>query len=812
MPDLKAKLRTRLFRRASASISSPAVDTSPHQQKEFTTENKHQISAPPDASVSGAYRVWSPTDSPPLEPTAQPHHQLATSTPQDQQSADDDGMKNEDQPPYPATLQGTESSLMSADQTLENSLMSTGSHTEAPSDAPDVVVQEPTPNGRLWKQNPIDAAAPVAIPSTEPPSEDTVPPIARRQLISDLNFPLSDKNRKQSLIAHTDLEVIRSLLQEDPNHPAIPEAAAFIHSHTMPATTTAIHTGMLHRKIWVKKTGGAATMVVIREDDLVDDVKEAILKKYSNNLGKHYDAPDITMRIMSRDKPIERVLNPDEHMCRTLDSFYPNGQTVDEALLIDVPTKRTPRPSPRMYQSQVPYYCPPEETSRPHENGTDYFPPMPIVQPSPAALTNQSHESRHSHSGHERAMSVLNTGQVPALPSPGGTRRAHIPHKGRPSFPRQHTSSPTALTSSVGSRANRPRLDSSASEDKHAPPAPPLPTPPVPEAAPAMVRQLSNPPTPRVSSPRPGQKRKTKQRPTPNDTEAAKPTLANHLSAYIDTSVPPINVLIVEDNHINMKLLEQFIRRLKVRWDTAVNGREAVTKWRRGGFHLVLMDIQLPIMSGIEATKEIRRLERVNRIGVFSHSGSSASSTAPVVDPLLRSNEDDDEDLSPDEDAPPQPTPLEKPVKSEDELADKARLFKSPVIIVALTASNLQSDRHEALAAGCNDFLTKVCVPFALLLLLRSPPPHPVNTHAPRPARQLRVVRAQSQRMGVHAGAHRLRRLAQVERDRHGVEPQVRHHARAHARRPRSSRYCLCSRRPRSRRRLHLRLLPQEPR
>lgn len=133
---------------------------------------------------------------------------------------------------------------------------------------------------------------------------------------------------------------------------------------------------------------------------------------------------------------------------------------------------------------------------------------------------------------------------------------------------------------------------------------------------------------------------------------------------------------------INMRLLEQFVRRLGVRWQTAVNGREAVDKWRQGGFHLVLMDIQLPIMSGLEATKEIRRLERVNNIGVFS----SASISSPEVEEGSLAE-----------------------VKEEDGLGESAdRLFKSPVIIVALTASNLQSDRHEALAAGCNDFLTKV--------------------------------------------------------------------------------------------------------
>ncbi|KAF5131852.1 hypothetical protein DV495_001859 [Geotrichum candidum] len=144
------------------------------------------------------------------------------------------------------------------------------------------------------------------------------------------------------------------------------------------------------------------------------------------------------------------------------------------------------------------------------------------------------------------------------------------------------------------------------------------------------------------------------------------------------TVVPQINVLIVEDNVINQKILETFLNRRKIRSSTAKNGKEAIEKWKRGGFHLVLMDIQLPVMNGIEATKNIRRLEHKNRIGVFSKSSTAENdgegSTLAEIDP--------------------------------DDVLD-IKLFRSPVIIVALTASSSLADKSEALAAGCNDFLTK---------------------------------------------------------------------------------------------------------
>ena len=150
---------------------------------------------------------------------------------------------------------------------------------------------------------------------------------------------------------------------------------------------------------------------------------------------------------------------------------------------------------------------------------------------------------------------------------------------------------------------------------------------------------------------------------------------------------PPIKVLIVEDNPINQTILSTFLRKRGIKYAVATNGMEAVDKWKEGGFHLVLMDIQLPVMDGIAATKEIRRLEKEKNIGIFS--GSICSAGGQTSEALETTS-----------------TKSSATSASGSDQSTPSSL-RPPVIIVALTASSLQSDRHAALAAGCNDFLTK---------------------------------------------------------------------------------------------------------
>jgi len=77
--------------------------------------------------------------------------------------------------------------------------------------------------------------------------------------------------------------------------------------------------------------------------------------------------------------------------------------------------------------------------------------------------------------------------------------------------------------------------------------------------------------------------------------------------------IPPLNILLVEDNLINQKLASRLLEKAGHAVTVANNGKEAVDQVAVREFDLILMDISMPEMDGLEATQEIRRNESDSR-------------------------------------------------------------------------------------------------------------------------------------------------------------------------------------------------------
>jgi len=95
---------------------------------------------------------------------------------------------------------------------------------------------------------------------------------------------------------------------------------------------------------------------------------------------------------------------------------------------------------------------------------------------------------------------------------------------------------------------------------------------------------------------------------TPENSALSTLSAPKEVSAWHDK---PMRILLAEDNLLNSKLAIKMLEKMGHSVVAAADGDAALKAWQHGGFDLILMDIRMPIIDGIEATKVIRKRETV---------------------------------------------------------------------------------------------------------------------------------------------------------------------------------------------------------
>ncbi|WP_371381134.1 ATP-binding protein [Sporomusa aerivorans] len=98
-------------------------------------------------------------------------------------------------------------------------------------------------------------------------------------------------------------------------------------------------------------------------------------------------------------------------------------------------------------------------------------------------------------------------------------------------------------------------------------------------------------------------------------TEEASTELVPKLPLPVPVSGPALHILLVEDSEDNQLLVESFLKKTAYQLDMVENGEMAVQKVRQNRYDLILMDMQMPVMDGYQATQAIREWEWQHGLG-----------------------------------------------------------------------------------------------------------------------------------------------------------------------------------------------------
>lgn len=84
----------------------------------------------------------------------------------------------------------------------------------------------------------------------------------------------------------------------------------------------------------------------------------------------------------------------------------------------------------------------------------------------------------------------------------------------------------------------------------------------------------------------------------------------------------PLRILLAEDNDLNLQLMTLMFQQLGFQFEVAKNGVEVLDQVKTQDFDVILMDVQMPIMNGLEATQEIRKMEGKDQIVIIGLSAN----------------------------------------------------------------------------------------------------------------------------------------------------------------------------------------------